>query len=56
MPKYSAVDIGKNLEAFQEISGLTYDPEINSFRESSGMLDMGKGNNIVPKVWFNNII
>jgi hypothetical protein len=48
MPNYSAVEIAKNLEAFQEITGFTYDPEINSFRGSSGMLDYGNNNNIIP--------
>jgi hypothetical protein len=48
MPNYSAVEIAKNLEAFQETTGLTYDPEINSFRGSSGMLDYGNNNNIIP--------
>ena len=48
MPNYSAVEIAKNLEAFQEITGFTYDPKINSFRGSSGMLDYGNNNNIIP--------
>ena len=48
MPKYSAVDIAKNLEAFEGVTGYKWDPSINSFRASTGITDFGKGNEIIP--------
>jgi hypothetical protein len=48
MPKYSAVDIAKNLEAFEGVTGYKWDPSINSFRASTGVTDFGKGNEIIP--------